>query len=315
MNILWGLQQWTPLECRSVLTVGNFDGVHVGHQEILRKARGLADSHGLPVIALTFDPHPLAIVAPSKAPEQLMSVSQRVRLLGEAGADHVVVAESTPKLLGLEAAEFVTEILWAKFRPLHMVEGTTFGFGKGRKGTPNSLREWLRPLGSGLHVVEPVAVVDAQGVRLTVSSSMVRKFVREGDVERAARCLGRPYTVESAVIHGAGRGRKLGIPTANFQTPPGMVEPGEGVYAGMTDLGDARYASAISVGRAETFGAGSLRLESHLLDFQGDLYGRTIRVEFQHRIRGQMKFASPEELIAQIRKDVAEARRTLAIHA
>lgn len=312
MNVIFGLEQLAPPLSRSVLTVGNFDGVHVGHQEILRRARELAAEGGHPVAALTFDPHPLAIVAPTKAPECLMSISERVRRLGESGADVVVVARSAPTLLAMEAERFVSDVLITHFHPVHMVEGPTFGFGQGRKGTPEALREWVRPSGCALHVVPPVTMSGTDGEILTVSSSLIRSLLRSGEVERAALCLGRPYAIEAEVVHGAARGRTIGFPSANFRTPAGQVEPAEGVYAGSTHIGVSQYACAISVGRAETFGASGRQLETHLLGFQGDLYGRTLRVEFRRRIRDQRKFAAPEELIRQIQRDIEDVRRMLS---
>ncbi len=311
MKVIYGLDQLDPPLERSVLTVGNFDGVHMGHQRILKQAGDLAVEHGAPVAVLTFDPHPLAVVAPSKAPLRLMSVAERVRRLGEAGADVVVVAESERKLLGMEADTFITDVLIARFHPTHIVEGSSFGFGKGRRGTPELLRAGAKPYGCEVHIVEPVFIVNEAGEKVVVSSSRIRNLVVAGDVSQAAGCLGRPYAIESVVVRGAGRGRTIGVPTANLHTPEGQVEPAEGVYAGTTMVGDGAYPSAISIGRAETFGKNKRQLESHLLDFDGDLYGKLIRVEFVRRVRDQMKFATVDELIKQIREDIDCVRNVI----
>lgn len=306
MKVVFGFDQLLPPLQRCVLTVGNFDGVHVGHVEIIHYARRLSGDTNGPVVALTFDPHPLAIVAPGKAPPRLMSLHERVRRLGDAGAELVVVATSDRALLTLEAEQFINDVLLARFHPAHVVEGLTFGFGRGRKGTPQLLRTMLEPLGCRVHVVDPVSIVTPQGP-LVVSSSTVRRLLQAGDVALAARCLGRPYAVESVVVHGAHRGRTIGIPTANIEMPEGQVEPAEGVYAGITRYGERSIPSAISIGRAETFGKGRRQVESHLIHFEGDLYGKTVRVEFLSRIRDQRKFPSAEKLVEQIRLDIDSA--------
>ncbi len=310
MKVIYGLDHLDPPLPQSVLTVGNFDGVHVGHQEILKQARSFAARTGGPVAALTFDPHPLAVVAPAKAPLRLMSVDERVKRLAEAGADIVVVARSEPVLLRMEAEKFITDVLIARFQPTHIIEGTSFGFGKGRKGTPELLREKTRPFGCEVHIVDPVSIVGENGESLLVSSSRIRKLLMEGEVSQAARCLGRPYGIESTVVRGAGRGRSIGVPTANIRTPEGQVEPAEGVYAGSTVVGATAYRSAISIGRAETFGGSQRQLESHLLDFQSDLYDEAVRVEFARRIRGQRKFETVDELVKQIQQDIQTVRIT-----
>jgi|CXWL01.1.fsa_nt_gi riboflavin kinase/FMN adenylyltransferase len=312
MKVIYGIDQLHPPLPQSVLTVGNFDGVHVGHQEILKRARSFATQTGCPVAVLTFDPHPLAVVSPAKAPLRLMSVTERVQRLAECGAEIVVVAQSQRALLSMEADDFIADILMARFHPKHIVEGPSFGFGKGRKGTPELLREKTKPFGCEVHIVEPVSIEGENGASQLVSSSMIRKLLMEGEVSQAARCLGRQYAIESTVIYGAGRGRSIGVATANIHTPEGQVEPAEGVYAGTTVVGDAAYPSAISIGRAETFGKNKRQVESHLLDFQGDLYGKTIRVEFARRIRGQQKFESVDELIKQIQQDIQSVRTTNA---
>ncbi len=313
MKIIYGLDQVDPPIPRCVLTVGNFDGVHVGHQEIIRHARSLAVPAGDPVVALTFDPHPLAVVAPAKAPLHLMALPERVHRLAQAGADTVVVAHSDRGLLSMEAERFIRDVLMARFHPLHIVEGPTFGFGKGRKGNPQLLREVTKPLGCETHIVEPVAITGDDGRSLPVSSSCIRQLLLDGDVALAARCLGRPYTIESTVVHGAARGRSLGYATANIVLPDGQVEPGEGVYAGTTVVRGKPYASAISIGRAETFGKNKRQIETHLLDFEGDLYEKAIRVEFVQRIRGQMKFATVAALVDQIRQDVQSVRSAIRV--
>lgn len=309
VSVIYGLERVERLQ-RSVLTVGNFDGVHVGHQAILAKARALGKVEQVPVIVMTFDPHPLQILAPAHTPLRLMPVEERASLLVATGADMVVIVRSDESFLSIEAGPFIHEIMMSRFGPLHIVEGASFRFGKGRKGTPDLLRCEGQQYGCQVHILEPVSVLE-DGVHLVVSSSLIRRLLTQGDAAQAATCLSRPYAIEGRVMRGAGRGRGLGFPTANVEIPVGQVEPGEGVYAGYGRVGSLCTAAAISVGRAETFGGGKKQLEAYLLDYEGDLYGKHIRIEFAARVRDQKKFSSAEELRAQIDADVQVTRRIL----
>lgn len=312
MRVIYGLDQLDPPLPHSVLTVGNYDGVHVGHQEILRQACSFAAITNGPVVVLTFDPHPLAFVAPAKAPLRLSSLPDRIHRLAEAGADVIVVAKSERRLLTMEAEQFIKEIMFARFHPTHIVEGASFGFGKGRKGTPQTLQAMAKQFAWHVEMVPPVSIPDERGDSITVSSSLIRKLLMDGEVAGAARCLGRPYAIESTVIRAAGRGRTIGFPTANIAMPEGQVEPAEGVYAGRTWVGENAFGSAISIGRSETFGKNKRQIETHLLEFQGDLYGSLIRVEFLERIRAQQKFPSVHALTGQIQLDIDAVRTVLS---
>lgn len=306
MNVVHGLENLQPFADGSVLTVGNFDGVHRAHRALIAHARTLASSK-VPAVVMTFEPHPLCVVAPAKAPPRLTLLEDKLRFLSEAGAGVVVVARSEPGLLGLEAEAFVREVLVRRFRPKHLVEGPSFGFGKARKGTPELLARLSSELNYELHIVPPVTVALADGLTAMVSSSLVRRFLLERNVAAAAECLARPYALVGLVVRGDGRGRTIGFPTANLE-PLDQLIPGDGVYAGWTEVDGRKYSCAINVGPAPTFEMAQRRVEAHLLDFEGDLYSRTLRVAFVDFLRGQLRFASSEALKAQLRTDVAAAR-------
>ena len=290
------------------MTIGNFDGVHRGHQQIIATARRLAHETAGPVVVLTFQPHPAAIIAPDRAPPPLCSLPQKLSYLEEAGADVVVVAESNRRLLGLGPEAFIREIVVGRCHAAHVVEGHNFGFGAGRQGDVTTLRECGARLDFAVHVVEPVRQETTPGVQEQVSSSLIRELLRNGRVELAAEALGRPYELEGRVVAGVGRGRKLGFPTANIEVVEQLI-PGDGVYAGATEVGGEWYFAAISIGATPTFDSQVRRVEIHLLDFAGDLYDRPLSVRMYARIREQRKFGSPQELVRQIQADVEQVRQ------
>ena len=308
-RIIHGLDAVDPPFAASVLTVGNFDGVNRAHQHLLSQGALLSAATGHPLVVLTFEPHPLTVVAPDRAPARLTSESEKIRLLGEAGVDVVVVAHADAKLLGMTAEEFVQDVICELFHPSHLVEGANFGFGRGRKGDNETLRRLGRELGFQTCVVEPLKLqVEPGQAAETVSSTLVRRLLREGKVQQASACLGRRYVLEGQIGRAQQRGRSLGFPTANLQVEDQLI-PAEGVYAGFAQIGPARHSAAISIGRTPTFGENVLQIEAHLLDFEGDLCGKTMRLEFQRWLRAQKRFESPEALIAQIEADVACVRR------
>ena len=308
MSVIHGLPSVEPPLTQSVLTIGNFDGVHRAHQQLVAQAGLLAANTGGPVVALTFEPHPLSVLARGTPPPRLSLPSQKARWLSKAGADLVVIAQSTPDLLGLEPEAFVRDVLVARFRPTHIVEGPSFGFGRGRQGDSGLLRRLGPRYGFAVHVVGSVEVEVDAGETILVSSSLIRRLLVEGKVHRAALCLGRPYTIEGPVVPGAQRGRDLGFPTANVAVHEQLL-PGDGVYAGRARVGTHTHAAAISVGTRETFANGSRALEVHVLDFTGDLYGQTLGVEFLRPLRPQQKFDSADALVQQLHRDI-EAVRT-----
>jgi riboflavin kinase/FMN adenylyltransferase len=289
----------------SVLTIGNFDGVHRAHQALISEARRAARNES-PVVVLTFDPHPLSIVAPRRVPPSLMPLAERRARLAEAGADHVAVARSDRELLSLSAEEFIRDVVCARFRPVCLVEGPTFGFGRGRRGNVDLLKTLGEVHRFTVYVVPALSVV-LDGAPVTVSSSAIRNLLEAGQVESARTLLGRPYGLHGDVVHGEARGRTIGFPTVNLRTATQVI-PGDGVYAGRTSVGDAQYPCAISIGHKATFGEGPRSIEAHLIGFSGELYGRTLRLDFHRRLRDQRRFESVEALVSQLRRDVEMAR-------
>jgi riboflavin kinase/FMN adenylyltransferase len=293
----------------AVVTVGMFDGVHRGHRALLDRVTAVATARNLPAAAVTFDRHPLAVLRPGSEPPLLTTLDRKVELLGEAGIGVVLVLAFTRELSQVGAEAFATEVLFDALAARAVVVGENFRFGHKAAGDPALLASLGGPRG-----VEVVAVpLHALGDQV-VSSTRVRAELAEGDVAAATASLGRPYAVEGEVVVGDRRGRPvLGIPTANLAVPDGIAIPADGVYAG--HLGDeadgvARPA-AISVGTNPQFGT-DRRVEAHVLDFDGDLYGHRVSVDFRHRLRGQAVFAGVDELAAQMRADLDQARRLLS---
>ncbi|MEK6677438.1 MAG: bifunctional riboflavin kinase/FAD synthetase [Planctomycetota bacterium] len=309
-RIVYGIGNVEELPHRCALAIGNFDGVHLAHKSLIEVGRRWADAIKAPLVVLTFEPHPMTIVAPSRVPEALTPLPEKLRLLELAGADCIVVAKSEPALMNLTAEEFVDQIVRQKFHPQHIVEGPTFGFGRGRTGNPQILTQLAAKFNCQVHIVDPVSV-SLDGVDcIPVSSSIVRKLLTAGKVEQAATCLARPYALFGRVIRGAGRGRNLGFPTANIN-PVNQLVPGHGVYAGQATLKGESYRCAISIGQTPTFDGTRRQIEAHLLDFHDDIYDQDIRVEFLRFLRPQQKFASAEALMDQLRMDVQNARQEI----
>jgi riboflavin kinase / FMN adenylyltransferase len=290
------------------VAIGNFDGVHLGHQALLHEAKRVAAGSGGEVVALTFDPHPAHFFAPALAPPMLSTRERRAELLGEAGADIVLVEPFTAELAGLSADAFVEQVLSKEIGAHHVVVGADFSFGKDRRGNVELLRTMGARLDVGLSVVPQVT---ANG--LTCSSTKIREFVLEGRVEGARMLLGRDFEMDGKVVRGFGRGRQLGFPTANL-AQDGEILPKPGVYAGRArrlDGDPTWHTAAISIGTNPTFadkGDPPLLIEAYLLDFQGDLYDARLRLAFVAHLRGQRRFASVDELVAEIQRDIARVR-------
>jgi riboflavin kinase/FMN adenylyltransferase len=292
----------------TVVTVGMFDGVHRGHRALLDRLAAEAAARDMPAAAVTFDRHPLAVLRPGSEPPLLTTLDRKVELLGEAGMAVVLVLEFTRELSEVPAEAFAAEVLFDALAARAVVVGENFRFGHKAAGDPALLNELGRPRG-----IEVVAVpLHAQGDQV-VSSTRIRAELAEGDVAAAAASLGRPYAVEGVVVVGDRRGGPLlGVPTANLDVPDGIALPADGVYAGhLTDeLDGVERPAAVSVGTNPQFGT-DRRVEAHVLDFDGDLYGHRVSVDVTHRLRGQATFADVEELAAQIRADVDQTRRLL----
>lgn len=295
---------------RNVVVIGNFDGVHAGHQHVLDHARrAVDDAH---VIALTFWPHPLSVIRPDICPPLLTGLDERREQLLEAGADEVQVVEFDTDMSGWSPAEFVDRVI-RPLRPSHVVVGENFSFGHKASGSPQTLRE----LGEGEFTVEAVDLFAADGHRVT-SSTRIRHALEAGDVVAAAELQGRLFRVTGVVVKGAQRGRELGFPTANLPAQRGRALPADGVYAGWVtrlDRADAEYwPAAISVGTNPTFDGVERTVESYVLDRTDlELYGVEIAVDFVAHIRGQVKFTGIGDLIEQMTDDVARAREILGV--
>ena len=287
-----------------VVAVGNFDGVHRGHVALLRAARELAGRSGS-VVAVTFDPHPLVLLAPERYQPPLTTTAERARLLHHAGADHVVVLQTTRELLSLSPEGFFQTILRESLGARGVVEGFNFHFGRDRAGSNETLRNL-----SAAAVIDFLEVPAFTLGGRPVSSSRVRDAIMTGDVAAASELLARPYRVTGVVGTGARRGRTLGFPTANLERVKTLL-PADGVYAVAVPTGARTFAGAAHVGPNATFGAETRTLEVHLLDFEGDLYGQALAVDFVARLRGTEKFPGIDALVEQMRRDVTEARKII----
>lgn len=307
LGVKHSLDEIGPPWQKCVLTIGNFDGVHHGHQAILLRARQLAGEFGTHVIAMTFEPHPIAILRPDRAPPILTPVEEKCRLLQMKGADGVIVVPVDKAFLDITAEAFVQDILIRRFAPKAVVEGGNFGFGHDRTGNTGTLRAFAAQGGFIVEVVGAEDVCMPDGSWKQVSSGLIRDRLRAGDVETALRCLHRPYELIGTIVRGAGVGKSLGYPTINLETS-GQLIPAEGVYSGIAKIDQTPSRAAISVGRRETFGGARLAVEAFLLDVDGTYYDRPARIGFVRRLRDQKRFASPEELSSQIAKDVEQIR-------
>ena len=291
---------------KPVLTLGNFDGVHRGHQAILARVVSEARRLGGEAVAITFAPHPLAVLHPERAPAVLTSLRDKLRLLGAAGIDVVILQRFTHVFARLSPEEFVKRYVIARLRAAKLVVGHSVSFGHERRGDATLLETLGSRFGFAVEVVGPVRV-EAHGV----SSSVVRRTIATGDIELAAMLLGRQHRVGGRVVAGKRRGIALGFPTANIAIAEGAQYPPDGVYAVIAETGGRRYRGVANLGRNPTFGDNARTLEVHLFEFEGDLYGRRCGVSFVARLRGEIAFPSAEALSAQIRRDAEQARALL----
>lgn len=294
-----------------MVTIGNFDGVHRGHRFILDQASKFAESlkHAteLPLVAVTFDPHPIEVIAPARAPKMLSSIEHRVRLLKECGASEVYVLAFDTQIAHWDPLEFVDRVLVDELKVAGVVVGENFHFGHKAAGDCQTLRS----AGSGRGF--SVGALPLDGAGEPWSSTMIREALNAGDVERADTALGRAYQISGIVQHGDRRGGSMGFPTANVMPPRWQVIPADGVYAGWLSASDhASLPAAISVGTNPTFDGAERRIESYVIDRTDlDLYGETVTISFVARIRDQQKFDSAEQLVEVVHEDVAATRRIL----
>lgn len=294
----------------TVVTVGTFDGVHRGHWAVLEEIRRRAAATGRRSVLVTFHPHPLRIVRPEHAPQLLTTPVEKKEVLAESGLDYAVFLSFTSTLASYSPRRFVEEILLERLGVQELVIGYDHGFGRGRSGDAETLRRIGEELGFKVDVVGPVAAGEEP-----ISSTRIRRSLSEGDVERAREGLGRPYSLRGLVVRGDGRGRTLGFPTANLQVVGGgageKLIPLAGIYAVRGALRSGIHPGALHLGPRPTFRGSPPTIELHLLDFEGDLYGEEIRVDFIRFLRPVRPFTTVAALVGQMREDVELARRVL----
>jgi riboflavin kinase/FMN adenylyltransferase len=291
------------------LTIGSFDGVHKGHQAILHKLVAGAHAANAPAVALTFHPHPSIVLRGRSGPFYLTSPDERAELLGELGVDRVITLTFDQALASLTAHEFV-QILYDHLGLRHLYVGHDFALGRGRQGDLPFLQNLGKEMGFTVNVMRPIRLGG-----LVVSSSRIRSALAEGDVRLARDLLGRRYQVNGEVVPGDGRGRTIGIHTANLDIPPQRCLPKSGVYACLASVGGRVWRAVANIGVRPTFEnqAALPRLEAHLLDFAGDLYGKDLQVAFAARLRDEQRFPNVEALVAQIRADILKAKKLLRV--
>jgi len=293
-----------PGESRgAVVSIGNFDGVHLGHVRLIQTLCRLAQRLGVWATVFSFDPHPAYLLNPEQAPTPLTDPERKARVFDLFGVDALIVYPTDWELLKMSAREFFDEILCRRLNARGIVEGGDFRFGHGRSGDMRLLMKWGAERSMIVETIEAVSV----GGQL-VSSSRIRRLIAEGDVRRANQMLWEPYRICGTVIRGAGRGADLGYPTANLGQVSTLI-PGQGIYAGRAWVGEQVFPAAVSIGPNPTFGEDQIKIEVYLIGFEGDLYGRRIEVEFLDRLRGVVRFASVAELLQQMEQDVAATRR------
>jgi riboflavin kinase / FMN adenylyltransferase len=289
-----------------VLTIGNFDGVHLGHQFIFRRVLEKAREINGEAIVYTFDPHPVEILAPERKPLLITPLEEKLRLIEKQGMDATICAPFTEKYASQPPEDFVKKVLYDQIKIRHIFVGHDFTFGRNRRGNIALLVDLGKKWGFHAEMIEAVRLEGA-----VVSSTRIREFVLKGEMGEAAKFLGRPYVLGGKVIHGHGRGsRKLGFPTANLK-PTGVLFPKSGIYAVWAIHDGRRYEGVANLGWNPTFQDEKFSIEIHILNFNQDIYGEDLRVEFIRRLRDEVTFRGPEELIAQIKKDVAQAEKVL----
>jgi riboflavin kinase / FMN adenylyltransferase len=302
LSIIRGLNNFPSSLSGGAVTIGNFDGIHLGHRALLGRLKQVAEQVGGPAMVLTFDPPPGKLLRPELVPPALTWMERRAEILEGLGIDALIVCNTTWELLQLSPEAFFDQVLRQQLQLRGLVEGPNFRFGKDRRGDVEML----------------LSLCDQQDIRLSIasaqsedgewiSSSRIRLLIREGDLKKANRLLVEPYRLMGQVARGSARGRQLGFPTANLVDIPVLI-PSSGVYAGVAIVSGERFSSAVHIGPNPTFGEESQKVEVHLLDFDGDLYGHKVEVELWEQLRGVQKFSGVEQLLDQLRVDITKTR-------
>lgn len=302
MRILEGdYRSWEPLDRGTAVTIGVYDGVHLGHQRVLQSLR----SAGLPLVVVTFRNHPFSVIASETAPKLLTTIEQRLEKLADLGVYATAIIDFDDEFRRLPAEEFVAKLLVATLRAERIAVGRGFRFGHRQLGDITLLRSLGADHG---YEVEDVDILE-EGV--PVRSTVIRALLKEGDTVAAQRLLGRPYRLVGTVVPGDQRGRTTGFPTANLAISDGTVVPGSGVYAVRILIDGVVHRGVVNIGRRPTFGGTEYVVEAHVLDYSGDLYGQVIGLDFVARLRSEQRFSGVDELVAAIHKDVSAARLLL----
>jgi riboflavin kinase/FMN adenylyltransferase len=289
-----------------VVTLGNFDGIHLGHQSIFKRLKERARKLRCPSVVYTFDPHPLKVVGSGKSPPLILDMEDKIELIESFGIDYLVLARFTEAFAAKHPAEFVGEVLVDGLKAAEVLVGRNFSFGKGRAGNVRYLKTLSGEYGFHVEVVPPVKRSGA-----VVSSSRVRAMVLGGDLRRAGALLGRPLSIKGRVAKGSRIGQSIGFPTANLEVSSELV-PSNGVYAARVKLGRKAHNALVNIGVAPTVKRGARCVEVHLLDFKANIYGRRMEVAFLKRLRDETRFATKEALACQIKKDVGKAKKVFA---
>ena len=292
---------------QAVITIGNFDGVHLGHQTLFRKVKERARAVGGQSVVITFDPHPIKLMRPDKQLPLLTTTAQKIKLLADLEVDVIIIHPFTPEFGAMPAREFVQYYLVQRLRAREVVIGHDYRFGRNREGNIALLQTLGAEFGFPVHVVDAIQINNT-----VVSSTLIRNLIREGKVSAAQVFLGRPYEVTGEVIRGHGRGaRLLGFPTANLAVDNGLLVPAAGIYAVRVELRGQIFPAVANIGICPTFNNQELSLEVFLMDFDQDIYGAELAVQFVQRLRDEQRFADVPALVAQIKRDVAAARQII----
>ncbi|EKS08923.1 riboflavin biosynthesis protein RibF [Leptospira santarosai str. JET] len=289
-----------------VVTLGNFDGIHLGHQALLDRVMQVSQKTGLASCVVTYDPNPAIVLGKKPEMKSLMTFADKEKWIRQKGIDFLVVLPFNKELAEMSAESFLEEILLKQLKAKDIIIGFNHCFGKERRGNYELLKEYSKKLKYSVEKVDPIFLKE-----IKLSSSYVRTLISEGNVKEAARCLNRFYSVPGTVVGGHKRGKKIGFPTANVLPNADILLPGIGVYAGFTTVAGIEYSSMINIGRNPTFGENAVTLESNIFDFQENIYDEEIKIAFTEKIRNEIKFSSVENLIAQLRQDEISVRNIL----
>jgi riboflavin kinase/FMN adenylyltransferase len=306
MKVVRGVENIKEPLKYTVVAIGNFDGVHIGHQSVFRQAARLAREKNGTAVALTFHPHPIKLLDPERSPRFLTKLSSKTEKIGECGIDLLAIEPFTWKIADLAAEAFIKTILVGRLKARIVIVGSGFSFGQGRKGNVKTLETMGKQLGFSVEIINPI-----QSEGIPVSSTRIRAFVKKGDIENANRLLGRAYSLSGTVIKGQQRGNKIGFPTANIETGD-LLTPACGVYACTVRVEGKMLSGVVNVGNSPTFNRNQLVVEAHIFDFDKQLYGKEIEIGFVRRIRSEKAFPNVDALTSQIKKDIQTAKTILA---